>query len=189
MARPIKPIQLLLLGCAGIAAFYGAAQWSRSQRALGDTDDDLAAPAAIVASRPFASASGAADAASQPGRNSAPNRADRTSVIPGSTGEPFAMLSWLPAPPPPPPVVAASPPAPVAPVAPPLPFAFVGMTEHGSGKAEAFLAKGDALLIVSAGDTLDNGVYRIESLNPNQIVITHVPTHTQQTINVSGSTK
>jgi hypothetical protein len=63
------------------------------------------------------------------------------------------------------------------------------MVEHVSGKPQAFLSKGDALLIVSAGDVLDNGAYRVASLNANQIVMTHVPTNTQQTINVSGGTK
>jgi hypothetical protein len=131
----------------------------------------------------------AADAASASSRTLVTGRADRTRVIPGPTGDPFASLSWLPPPPPPVPVAPVTPPKPAKPVAPPLPYTFVGMVGHQSGKSQVFLAKNDALLIVSAGDVLDNGAYRVESLDASQIVLTHVPTSTQQTINVSGGAK
>ena len=63
------------------------------------------------------------------------------------------------------------------------------MVESGAGKPQAFLAKGEALFIVAAGDVLDNQSYRVESLNPSQIVMTYVPLNIQQTIDVSRGTK
>ena len=75
------------------------------------------------------------------------------------------------------------------PVAPALPFTFVGMVETGTGKPQAFLSKGDALLIVSAGDVLENNTYRVDSLTPTQVVFTYVPMNIQQTINVAGAAK
>lgn len=54
---------------------------------------------------------------------------------------------------------------------------------------EAFLAKGDALLVVSVGDMLDNNTYRVDTLNANEVVMTYLPMNTKQTLNVSGGTK
>ena len=212
--RTSKPIQYALLGCAGVGAFYAAAQWSRANQVSAEevtTPVTAAAPrpalnrAAVltvptVQGVPAASAQASGAAAAVPAASAAsalstaaPSAglafADRSAVIPGATGDPFAALSWLPPPPPPPPPVAEPPPAPPPPpVAPPLPFTFVGMVEQGTPKPQAFLAKGDALLIVSAGDTIDNSIYRVESLSASQIVLTHVPTNTQQIIHVTGST-
>ena len=56
-------------------------------------------------------------------------------------------------------------------------------------EAAAFLAKGEALLVVSAGDTLDNNTYRVDILNPNEIVMTYLPMNIQQTLRVPGGTK
>ena len=198
MARINKSLQMLMLGCAGVGAFYAAAHWSWAAQAGSNDGVDLVGPAIGAAPRPAATASAGNAAASAaalgasatPSRAPAPARADRSEVIPGATGELFAVLSWLPPPPPPPPPVPASPPPPPAPpVAPPLPFAFVGMVEQGTPAPQAFLAKGDVLLIVAAGDTIDGGVYRVESLSPTAIVLMHVPTNTQQSMQVSGGSK
>ncbi|MEP7294945.1 MAG: secretion system X translation initiation factor [Burkholderiales bacterium] len=198
MSRVTKSVQMLMLGCAGVGAFYAAAHWSSAAHAGSDDGDDLVRPAIGAAPGPAATASAgnaaapaaASSGSATPSRVPAPARADRTAVIPGATGELFAVLSWLPPPPPPPPAVPAPPPPPPAPpVAPPLPFAFVGMVEQGTPKPQAFLAKGDGLLIVAAGDTIDGGVYRVESLSPTAIVLKHVPTNTQQSIQVSGGSK
>jgi hypothetical protein len=75
------------------------------------------------------------------------------------------------------------------PTAPPIPFSFVGMVEQGEGKSQAFLAKGDGLLVVAAGDVIENGVYRVESLSPSAVVIIYLPLGTRQTITVSGGPK
>ncbi len=71
------------------------------------------------------------------------------------------------------------------PAAPPLPFAFVGMLEQSSARPTAFLAKGEALYIVAVGDVID-GTYRVESLSPNQIVVTYLPLNQRQTLSPAG---
>ena len=200
MGRRVTPIQVIALGCAGVGAFFAAAQLPSISAASVPAGSDAPQRAISSAPNPDPGASGASSIAGP--LNAAPHpatpasrpatlaRVDRSAMIPGNTGEPFATLSWLPPPPPPPPPVAASPPAPPPPpVAPPLPFAFVGMVEQGTPKPEAFLAKGDVLLIVSAGDTLEGGTYHVDSMNATQIVITHLPTNTAQTISVSGGSK
>jgi hypothetical protein len=83
-------------------------------------------------------------------------------------------------------VLPAPPPAPTLPT---LPFSFVGMVEQGTGKPQAFLSKGDALLVVSAGDLIENNSYRVDSLSPTALVLTYLPMGKQQTINVSGGSK
>jgi hypothetical protein len=77
----------------------------------------------------------------------------------------------------------------VVPVAPPLPFTFVGLLEQNAGRPQAFLSKGELLLVVAAGDLLDNKTYRVDALNAQQIVITYLPLNTPQTLNISGTTK
>ena len=77
----------------------------------------------------------------------------------------------------------------MAPVTPPLPFTFVGMLERGAAKPQAFLAKGEALMVVSAQDTLDNNTYRVDSLNANEVVMTYLPLNIQQTLSVTGGSK
>jgi hypothetical protein len=127
-------------------------------------------------------------------------------VLPGRSGidanaknnkanDPFAPLSWLPPPPPPPPppkVVALPPapppPPPPPPQAPPVPFGFVGMLEGAAapgGKPQAFLSKGDALLVVKAGDVIDNNNYRIEALTAREVVLIYLPLQQRQVIAIS----
>jgi hypothetical protein len=191
VARSSKGVQFVVLGGAGLGAFFAAVHLA------GRTQDDssivaptvrTARPAAnpqtargVVAPAPAASASSVTVAASD-----ASAHGDRGGAIPADTGQPFASTSWLPPPPPPPrPVVAvAAPPAP--PVAPPLPFTFVGLVEKGTPRPQAFLARGDELLVVSQGDLLENGAYRVDAVSPSQIVFIHVPTNTKQIISLSG---
>jgi hypothetical protein len=204
MARAFNGVQLLVLGGAGIGAFYAAAHLARQ----GPADADVVAPATrtVVASAhanlamPSARASEAAarvpvdtapaaSSAASAAMAPADARGDRSVVIPGSTGQPFATLSWVAPPPPPPkPVVVVAPPPP-PPVAPPLPFTFVGMVEEGTPKPQAFLSRGDELLVVSAGDLLDNGAYRVDALSAGQIVFIHLPTNTKQVITLSGGSQ
>ena len=191
MARASKGVQILVLGGAGLGAFIAAAHLAgstqdanalvapvpRAQRGASQPEAHPASAAGTVAAAAAASAAASGVA-----------HANRGDVIPGDTGQPFVSTSWLPPPPPPPKpvVVVAAPPA--APVAPPLPFTFVGLVEKGTPKPQAFLARGDELLVVSQGDLLDNGAYRIDTLSPSQIVFIHVPTNTKQIISLSGGT-
>lgn len=196
--------------CAGVGAFYATAQWTREQR---DSKDQIAetvtppermrarpaAPAAVSdasaaagdASTSATDASAAVTAAPSAAASDASLSIVRSArSLPAGKGELFANLNWTPPPPPPAPAPApAPPPKPAAPVTPPLPFTFVGMLERGAAKPEAFLAKGEALLVISVGDTLDNNTYRVDSLNANEIVMTYLPLNTQQTLSVPGASK
>lgn len=111
----------------------------------------------------------------------------RAHTIPTSGGDAFSRLSWLP---PPPKVVVVAPPPPpvVVPTAPPLPFTFVGLLEQGFGAThpKAFLTRGDALLVVAAGDTVEDN-YSIDSITAQQITVTYLPLKTRQVLNVSGA--
>jgi len=187
MARPTKGVQVLVLGGAGLAAFIAAAHLGgrtqddgttvvptvRGERAAAQAEARPGSTRGVIMPAPAESAASTA-------------HADRGGAIAGDMGQPFVSTSWLPPPPPPPKpvVVVAAPPA--APVAPPLPFTFVGLVEKGTPKPQAFLARGDELLVVSQGDMLDNGAYRIDAVTPTQIVFTHVPTNTKQIISLSG---
>ena len=114
----------------------------------------------------------------------------RARAIPHAGADLFTQLNWQPPPPPPaPPSPPAPPPKPPEPKAPPLPFSFIGMLERGTAKPEAFLAKADALLVVSVGDLLDNNTYRIDSLSANEVVMTYLPLNIQQTLLAAGATK
>jgi hypothetical protein len=99
-------------------------------------------------------------------------------------GELFAA----PPPPAPKPVAKkAQPPAPVAaaPVAPPVPYRFAGKVVTGT-EEEILVAKGDLVLPVKVGDTLD-GMYRIESISAEGIELLYVPLGTRDRITVSSA--
>jgi len=212
MAAPYKALRALAVAGAGTLAFLAAAHWSRSQ--AGDRDDSEPVAATRAAPRPPAAATASAVAAANaptptPAVTAATTTAatagtaavapapaaglrdaslkvpDRAGAIPDVGGDAFAPLTGLPPPPPPPPAADAPPPA--APTAPPLPFTFVGMLERTAGAPQAFLAKGESLLVVSAGDLLDNNTYKVESLGPQQIVLTYLPMNLRQSLNVSGT--
>lgn len=185
-ASTLVMLRALALGGAGLVTFYVTAQWSRT-----DTDpaaaDDIVQPAA-PASAPITAPPQPAASAASPAASSIPAAA-ASRAVPSGEGQAFGRLSWLPPKPPPPPAAPPPPPAPVIPTAPPLPFTFVGMVENGVGKPQAFLAKGDTLLVVSAGELLENNTYRVDSFDANQVVITYLPLTMKQTIDVSGAAK
>jgi len=72
-------------------------------------------------------------------------------------------------------------------VAPPLPFTFVGMVERGTLAPQAYLAKGETLLIVGVGDVIDNKTYRVDALLPTAVTLTYLPLAKQQTLNAPGT--
>lgn len=106
----------------------------------------------------------------------------RASLDQAGASDLFASNSWTPPPPPPPKPLPPAPPPP--PTAPPIPYNFVGLLQdHAVPKA--FLAKGDNLLVVAAGDTLD-GTYRVESVSSSEIVLTYLPLNQRQSILIPG---
>ena len=117
----------------------------------------------------------------------APDLPQRERVERSTAKDPFAAHGWVAAPRPPR-RVAPPPPAPVpvpAPVAPPIPYRFVGMIEEKSARPAAFLARGEALLVVHVGDVLEN-TYRIESFGPGEVVVTYLPMQQRERIAFTG---
>jgi hypothetical protein len=94
----------------------------------------------------------------------------------------FSSRSWQP---PPPKVVAPARVVPPAPTAPPMPFRFVGRMLQ-DGQLFVFLAKGDTVMTVKQGDTID-GVYRVESVAETEVALTYLPLRQKQTIAVVSS--
>ncbi len=88
----------------------------------------------------------------------------------------FAPKSWVvvvPPPPPPPPL----PPEP--PRAPPLPFRFAGTLDDGAGRLSFFLMRGNAMLTVAVGDTIDNA-YTLDSADGGVLRFTFLPLRERQ---------
>ena len=54
-----------------------------------------------------------------------------------------------------------------------------------AAKPAAFIAKGDALFVVHVGDVVES-LYRVESFNSAQVVVTYLPLQQRQTIEVTG---
>lgn len=181
--------QLVLLAGATAAMAYTVAPWVRA-KSEGSSGDNMALVAAATPKKNgmslrFDSNIKSHEIVDSHDETLAPPAHSR--VVPETKGEAFANLSWLP---PAPPVVIVPPPRPPKPpppTAPPLPFTFVGLMEKGTARPQAFLTKGEALLVVAVGDMIDNNTYRIESLSAQKIVLTYLPMDTQQTLNILGA--
>ena len=70
--------------------------------------------------------------------------------------------------------------SPVTPGPPPMPYRFAG-TLVQDGKLQVLLAKGDALIPVQEGETIDGG-YRVESIGEDQITLTYLPLKKKEVI-------
>jgi hypothetical protein len=70
-------------------------------------------------------------------------------------------------------------------MAPPLPFKFVGKLVQ-EGRLSALLAKGDSVIPVKEGETLD-GTYKLESIADTQITLVYLPLGQKQTLPVFTS--
>ena len=80
----------------------------------------------------------------------------------------FAVQSWQPPSPPPPP-----PEVPVEPAAPPFPYTYMGGLSDEHGRT-AFFNRGDRVLTVHAGETVD-GAFRVDHLDETSMTVTYVP--------------
>ena len=126
---------------------------------------------------------------SAPGPAPAPRRAESKGPVridllsrPRDLGEPaedsgvFAPKSWVVVVPPPPPP---PPPPPEPPRAPPLPFRFAGTLDDGAGRVSFFLLRGNAMLTVVVGDTIDN-TYKLDSADGGVLSFTFLPLRERQ---------
>jgi hypothetical protein len=57
--------------------------------------------------------------------------------------------------------------------APPVPYRFVGTVKHG-GEVVYALAKGDSVLPINEGDTLE-GIYYVEAIKPQMVTLVYIP--------------
>lgn len=110
---------------------------------------------------------------------------DRSMLIGGAGAEKpadglFNSHSWAPAPPPPTAQLSAPPP-----MAPPLPFTYLGK-KHEDEQWEVFLGRGDQTFIVRQ-QSLIEGTYRVDSIQPPTLTLTYLPMNQQQTLPIGGS--
>jgi hypothetical protein len=95
----------------------------------------------------------------------------------------FESQTWQPPPPPPaPPSARVKPAPPPPPTAPPVPYTYAGRMVH-DGRQSMLLAKGDEVVAVQPGETLDS-IYRVESITDTQITLVYLPLGQKQTIPV-----
>ena len=176
----LKPLALL---AGGVAAFLAAVQMNPSNGGADFAD--------IVTAKEPGPARAASAASASDISATARTSPDRPKSIPNiGMADAFGPVSWLP-PVKPAPIVIAAPPPPPPPLPPPtapkLPFTLVGMVERGAQPPQVYLSKGDMLLIVAAGEVIDNNTYRVESLLPNAVEFTYLPLGTKQTLNAPGA--
>lgn len=95
-------------------------------------------------------------------------------------GSVFATHSWNPPPP-----EAAPPPPPPPPSAPPMPFAYIGKALGAAGW-EIYLAQGERVHAVKAGETID-GTWRIDAVAPPVMNVTYLPLGQQQQLNIGAN--
>jgi hypothetical protein len=129
-----------------------------------------ASPAAPQASAPAAPASAAKPATDPFGA------LPRREAMGRPAGEPFGAPVRTPPPPP----RAAVAPAPVAPSAPPMPYRVAGLVVQ-DGAAQVVLAKGDRVITVREGETLDDG-YRVEAIKSDGVTLVYLPMNARQTL-------
>lgn len=171
--KPATTRLLLVLGLIGTLGLV----W------LAPSDDEAAAPAVDKSSRGHrATAPRSKPAASTAARTvtATPGQLNNQErpALPEKIPDVFAAFSWYVPPPPPPPPPPAPPPPPTA---PPLPFAYFGQYLDGDTKL-IILTRGDRLLTVSAGDTIDR-TYQVGSLKGGQLTFLYLPLNIEQSLN------
>jgi hypothetical protein len=127
---------------------------------------DLSPQATVVPAQP-------APVATESSASRLPSGLPERQSFSGNRTDVFAAAPWAQAPvaPKPKPVVQESASAGVS--APPVPYRFVGSVKHGKDVVYA-LAKGDSVIPINAGDTLD-GVYRVEEITPQMVTLVYIP--------------
>lgn len=155
----------------GWAVLIGGAAAAAAWAPMPQEDDSLVA----------AQASGAtAEAREKSASDSLLSRLPAREGIGKRRGELFPSQSWAPPPRPAAPVVSAPPPAPTP---PPMPYRVAGRVVHEGG-AHVVLAKGDRVLTVQKGDTLDDG-YRVEAISPQAVTLVYLPLGVPQQLPVT----
>ena len=162
--RKKRVLGWLILGCGAAAA----ASWLPLSRL---------APDAMLPGRA---------AAEKIQKNATPGAAEKRfaalparDAIGAPAGEIFLPQSWAPPVRAVPAVAVIEKPAP-----PPMPYRFVGKVLH-DGAMHVMLARGDRVLSVRKGETLDDG-YRVEAIGSDRITLLYVPLGVRQDLPVSS---
>lgn len=160
-----------LLAAAGLTAF-------------GDKEPDGAIVESVERAEPPAAGALARPSAPQPAGASAVMRLVPRAELIGQAGDDdgsvFNPHSWNPPPPEPPPPQEAPPPS-----APPIPFSFIGKA-LGEGRLEVYVAQGERVHAVRAGDVID-GTWRIDAVAPPVMSVTYLPLGQQQQMNIGAN--
>jgi hypothetical protein len=91
----------------------------------------------------------------------------------------FQAAAWTA----PPQIVASA--VPPAPVAPPLPFIALGKKLE-DGEWEVFLGRGDQVLLVREGQSIDTQ-YRVDQIQPPILSLTYLPLNKAQTLSIGDA--
>jgi len=176
MSLSITPSRMMMYGAIGAAALA----WGLS----GQSSDDAGTAVirhAGASSRP----PGGASTLSSNAAAFLTRLAHRTSN--STTADAlFATHSWYVAPPPPPPPPPAPPVVAAPPTAPPLPFTLLGSYAAQGDKVTYFLARGDRIYNVKAGDAIDADYTLLEAEGTN-LVFNYKPLNSRQTLALGGT--
>lgn len=126
-----------------------------------------------------------AESGGKQGESSAQARAERYALperaaLGMQRADLFGTRSWRP---PPAPTSAAAR-GQSAPRVPPLPYRYAGQSLH-EGQMKVYLAKGDRVFPIRAGDTLE-GRYRVQAIEKTRITLVYLPLGRKQTIPVKS---
>jgi len=144
--------------------------------ALASDEGEVAAPVLAKQARSGVSAgAGGSNEAAAPAAGASRVQMDRlqarqqlgSDAADASQPDLFGTVSWQP----PAPKIAAAPPP--KPVAPPFPYAYMGGLSEGDART-AFFTKGERVLPVKAGDTID-ALYRVDLMTETQMTLTYLP--------------
>jgi len=100
-------------------------------------------------------------------------------------GEMFATRSWVPAPARAPGPAAATPVLRAPPAPPPMPYRVAGEVVHGEA-AHVVLAKGDEVLLVREGESLEGG-YRVEAIAADRVTLLYEPLGVRENLPVASA--
>lgn len=152
-----------------------------------DGVESVVRPRPARAAAPIDSAASSASAGVRLDRLEARQRSLAAADDPGAARAPrqalFASVSWAPAPPPKPPLAPSAPPP--NPVAPPFPYSYMGGLSD-DGVRTAFFNKGERVLAVKTGDTVD-GTFRVEQLSDKHMQLIYLPLNQSVSMPLGGS--
>jgi hypothetical protein len=136
----------------------------------------------------FSAAPDRAPSAKAPSPGESPQNADsRFAALPErpALGQPGGPLFSAPPPPPAPKKAAPAPVVEAKPTPPPMPYRVAGTLTQG-GVRKVVLAKGDKLITVEPGETLDGG-YRVETVGRDEVTLVYTPLDARERLAIASA--